>query len=267
MRWIDAIKRVLQDEGQALHYTDITEKIVENNYRSELGATPAATVNSVISVDLKRGEQSDFIRVRPGEYYLKQGAFVEEAIGTPLTTEEELAEETEIAKAAPELISQGLVKSFGMFWSRDYIVWSNNPKMYGAEQIKSQQIDFSEQIGIYMLHDGREVIYVGQAIGQSIAQRLFQHVSDRLKGRWDRFSWFGFRGVHSDGRLMDIEQTYSTTLEQLADAMEGILIEGLEPRQNRRRGDYFGAEYIQVKDPQIDRQKMDSVFNEIKKIL
>jgi hypothetical protein len=37
--------------------------------------------------------------------------------------------------------------------------------------------------------------------------------------------------------------------------MEAVLIEGLEPRQNRKRGDDFQAvEFLQVEDPAVQQQ-------------
>lgn len=258
MKWIDAIKRVLQEEGEAMHYTDISEKVVERGYRNKVGATPAATVISTITTDINsNGENSAFIRVGLGEYYLKQNIAIQPAPLAPLTPEEELAEEQEIEEATQEIIDQGIIKAFGMYWSREMILWKNNPSMYGAEQQGANSIDFGGQIGIYMLHDGREVVYVGQAIDQSIMQRLYQHTTDRLGGRWDRFSWFGFRGVRPDGTLTDKKEQYNTNLHELADTFEAILVEGVEPRQNRKRGNSFnGVEYIQSKDPELSIKDM-----------
>ena len=40
-------------------------------------------------------------------------------------------------------------------------------------------------------------------------------------------------------------------------AVEAILIEALEPRQNRKRGDDLSAvEYIQKEDPEIQKKKL-----------
>jgi hypothetical protein len=46
--------------------------------------------------------------------------------------------------------------------------------------------------------------------------------------------------------------------------MEAILIEGLEPRQNRRRGDELQAlEFIQVEDPSIERERKAALVREL----
>jgi hypothetical protein len=263
MKWIDAIKRVLQEEGQALHYEEISQKIVEKGYRDKVGATPAAAVSSIITTDITRnGETSAFIRVGLGEYFLKQNTPIDAATQQVVTAEEELAEEQEIQQAAEEIIEKGLIKTFGMFWSRDCIFWKNNPSMFGAEQNGATPVDFASQVGVYMLHDGREVVYVGQAVEQSIIQRLYQHTSDRLGGRWNRFSWFGFKGVKQDGSLSPTRTNYATTIQELTDTLEAILVEGLEPRQNRKRGNsFYGIEYIQTKDPEISTRDMLTVLD------
>lgn len=68
MKWIDAIKKVLQDEGQPLHYTAITKKILENGYRDKdaVGQTPADTVSMFITTD----KTGTFERVSKGVYKL-----------------------------------------------------------------------------------------------------------------------------------------------------------------------------------------------------
>jgi len=46
--------------------------------------------------------------------------------------------------------------------------------------------------------------------------------------------------------------------------MEAVLIEGLEPRQNRKRGDDLQAvEFIQVEDPSIERERKAAIVREL----
>jgi hypothetical protein len=107
-----------------------------------------------------------------------------------------------------------------------------------------------------LLHDDREVIYVGRAIDQPLAKRLYQHTYDRLNGRWNRFSWFGVSSVNEDGTLVP-PSAFEVEPADLIAAFEALLIEGLEPRQNRKRGaDFRAVEYIQVRDPQIWQRQM-----------
>lgn len=266
MKWIDAIKRVLQEEGQALHYEEIAEKILNNGYRDKAGATPAATVVSIITTDLNQnGDNSAFIRVGKGEYFLKQTVLHIPVDGVVLTPEEEIEEQKQIEQAADNFTETGLIKTFGMFWDRSSVMWRNNPDLFGAEQRNAASVNFANQIGIYLLHDAREVIYIGQAVDQTIAQRLYQHTSDRLGGRWNRFSWFGFRGVKQNGFLTEKPQDIKTSLSELADTIEAILVEAMEPRQNRKRGNsFYGLEFIQEKDPEISKKDMITLLETMK---
>jgi predicted mannosyl-3-phosphoglycerate phosphatase (HAD superfamily) len=46
--------------------------------------------------------------------------------------------------------------------------------------------------------------------------------------------------------------------------LEAVLIEALEPRQNRRRGDDLAAvEYIQNEDPELKRKQLKETFESV----
>ncbi|MFQ5732295.1 MAG: GIY-YIG nuclease family protein [Planctomycetaceae bacterium] len=123
-------------------------------------------------------------------------------------------------------------------------------------------VDFAGQNGVYLLHDNREVVYVGRTSERPLGRRLFEHTQDRLRGRWNRFSWFGVLQVTDDGRL--VENSWQPDANAWISTMEAILIEGLEPRQNRRRGDDFtGIEYLQAEDPEMEREQMLSLLKEM----
>jgi len=131
----------------------------------------------------------------------------------------------------------------------------------------SEPVDFSSQNGVYMLHDGSKVVYVGRTTDQHLGVRLRQHTVDRLNGRWNRFSWFGVYPVTSDGSLSNTQPS-EFTVEALIVTMEALLIEGLEPPQNRKRGDDFRAvEFIQVKDPGIEKTEILELIEKLKKTL
>lgn len=52
--------------------------------------------------------------------------------------------------------------------------------------------------------------------------------------------------------------------EKLIPILEAVFIEALEPRQNRRRGDYLGDfEYLQVVDKNLERRRAISSLQEI----
>ena len=71
-KWRAAIDEVLAESSTPLHYTDIAERIVERKLRTNLGATPAATVNAQISRSIKyEGLDSPYVRVDRGVFALK----------------------------------------------------------------------------------------------------------------------------------------------------------------------------------------------------
>ncbi len=236
--WKDAIIYVLKKNKDAMHYTEITEQVVEGKLTKEFGATPVATVNATIRRDLKNyNENSIFEHVGKGLYRLRYDE--------TSTTVQEVEAETEI----PQVIN-----AFGIHWSRDQVKWKNNPSLFGVQFEGTVTINFGPQKGIYLLHDGHEVIYVGRTTDQTLGSRLFQHTKDRLKGRWDRFSWFGTLTVDDDGTL-EITGNYSVEINEVIIALEAILIESIEPRQNRRQGDNIkGNEYLQETDPVIEEE-------------
>lgn len=133
----------------------------------------------------------------------------------------------------------------------------------GIQQSGSQQVDFGPQAGVYVLYDGSRIIYVGRVTEPRLGQRMWDHTRDRLTGRWDRFSWFGVRKVQENGHLSDIPKT-NIEISTLVATMEALLIEGLEPPQNRRQGDGFNAlEYIQVTDPELERKRREDLLAEL----
>ena len=61
-----------------------------------------------------------------------------------------------------------IVTSFGMFWRKKTpSEWTATPKLLGMQQIGATPVDFCKQLGIYLLYDGREVIYVGRTTDES----------------------------------------------------------------------------------------------------
>lgn len=155
----------------------------------------------------------------------------------------------------------GFINAFGMYWRRDKVLWNTPPELQGQQQVGSQPVDFCQQKGVYLLHDGNKVVYVGRTTDQPLGVRLRQHTTDRLNGRWDRFSWFGIFCVEEDGSLSDSPPDVFN-LENLIATMEALLIEGLEPPQNRRRGDDFsGVEFLQGENPELETRKILEQLN------
>jgi hypothetical protein len=250
--WRQAIIQVLRNAGTAMHYTDIAEEIVSQGLRQRVGATPAATVNGTISVSLTdEATDSPFVRVGRGEYMLRELAR-RDGEAQPQPGEHPSPPIDDVSDAES---SSGIIRAFAMYWQRNLIGWNSNPALLGRQQLGADAVDFSGQKGVYLLHDARQVVYVGRAIDRPLGRRFYEHTQDRLRGRWDRFSWFGLLKVTDSGQLL--EPSFAADMGVWIATMEALLIEGLEPPQNRKRGDDFSAiEYLQVEDPEIERQAM-----------
>lgn len=268
MKWIDAIITVLQnsrtenDLYEPMHYVDITNAIIDGNLREKFGRTPQNTVNANITTHPNifsslglglYGLTEEGQRYKVKEKYqpsIEKQQYVDDEELEEIQEDSDPQINIEIEKENKSKI----IKVFGMFWDRNKVNWTDG-KMDGQQNSKSDPIDFKDIRGIYLLYDGREVIYVGQALDSSIVKRLKDHTRDRLSGRWDRFSWFGLDGINPDGTIAKTEDMLNINIGDLINSLEGILIEGLEPRQNRKQGNKFGDEYIQVIDYEIQKDQ------------
>lgn len=252
LTWNEAIKSVLEAEGAAMHYVAIAERIKSLGLREEMGANPNATV----AATLASAEYRDaYQRVGRGEYALRS------TLENPQPIQNVEADEAVEAEA-----ETGAIRALGMYWQRDQVNWlPTRPKVFGRQSAGDLPIDFSEQIGVYLLHDRDRVIYVGRAT-DAIGDRLKAHTIDRLRSRWDRFSWFGLYAVSEEGKVL--ANTVPWSPDVVIETLEAILIESLEPPLNRRRGDNFSAvEYLQAPDPDIERTKDEAFLAKIAKII
>lgn len=147
-----------------------------------------------------------------------------------------------------------------MFWPRDAVEWSSSPKLLIMQQIGAAPVDFCKQLGIYLLYAGREVIDVGRTTERTLGRRLYEHTLDHMSARWDRFSWFGLLPVSETGQLQELPSAYAAS--KLIPALEVILLEALEPRQSRKRGDDLAAvESIQKGDPEIEKKRVKATLD------
>ena len=70
--------------------------------------------------------------------------------------------------------------------------------------------------------------------------------------------------VKEDGTLKTSVDFSNLDSSIMIATMEAVLIEGLEPRQNRKRGDDFNAiEFLQVEDPELGRNRKLAIANEL----
>lgn len=270
MSWREAIERVLEEEGRALHYSEISELILSKGYYKTEGATPDATVNAQITASIKHhGEGSPFLRVSRGTFTVRQPASTNTPPEKPIiallpATQKVLKEaQTSTIEADPD---ESVIRCLGMYWQRDLVVWKSEPRVFGKQQAFSKPVDFGTQRGIYILYDHHTVVYVGRSVDRPMGRRLYEHTIDRLGSRWNRFSWFGLLNVTDEGKL--VEAPIKVTLPSLIATLEALLIEALEPPQNRKRGDDFSVmEYIQDIDPEIKERELQSTLRAIEQQL
>ena len=259
MAWKDAIVEVLKASEYGMHYTDIAEEIEKRRLREKLGATPANTVNAT----LNRAEFGHtFMRVNRGVYSLREQ--LQDSPHQPETENQDDSKEIDL-----------LIRAFGMHWDRADVDWNiknRSPTMLGIQQDGADKINFWNQVGVYILYNHYQIIYIGQSLKGGLGNRLRDHTRDRLKGRWNRFSWFGLMPMPSDEDLPTeynpaeydrdkfmnqctrtfVEECFTTTPNTLISALEALLIEACEPSQNRKKGNGFdGIEFTQVRDEQL----------------
>lgn len=267
MTWKDAIVYTLQrnknfDKFRPMHYRDITDYVIGNNLVDTNGQTPANTVSRTLTTNNDIFEplgEGEYKLTDVGEKYIinspKKKSTKDSSTKIPKKDFKELSVEAE---------KQILIPNYGMYWLREGINWEKHPKLLGVQSTGVPPIDLSEMRGVYMLYDGREVIYVGQALDRPILKRLIDHTKNRLANRWNRFSWFGVDTVDPNtAKVIISENTFKIDLSCLVNAFEGILIEGLEPRQNRKQGDNFGFEYYQEIDQEVRKNRLVSELSKL----
>jgi len=209
VKWIEAIEIVLEDAKTTLHYKEITEKIYQKGLRIADGGNsdPKSTVHKIITDDIyKNGNKSKFLKVSEGHFIFRK--YMESTKNTP----------------------------FGICWDIEKVDWSTTvPDLWGCQSKDSRLINFSNQIGIYLLHDNRgRIIYVGKT-ERSISQRLKEHYShsrDNLVGKWNKFSWFGLHLVNENGEIVEKGDNKEFSNTQMLAYLEGILIESIDPPEN-----------------------------------
>lgn len=257
--WRDAIIRVLREAQMPLEYAEISERILSQGYYKTDGATPHSTVNAQITASIKHdGAASPFAKVGRGTFCLKETAGL-------AASPQQVAVISKTAMPVTEAeveSSDSIIRSFGMYWQRDLVVWRTDPRMFGKQQAMAKPVDFGKQKGIYILYDHHTVVYVGRSIDRPLGKRLYEHTIDRLGSRWNRFSWFGLLDVTPEGGLCEVPM--ATSLAAMIGTLEALLIESLEPPQNRKRGDDFSAvEYIQDIDPELREREIQNTLRSI----
>lgn len=158
-----------------------------------------------------------------------------------------------------------LIKSYGEFWNPDIIDWGskgkgNSGSLMGKVKLEKTEggtskkystiINFWNAKGIYVLYNDYEPIYVGKAFLTPLGIRLRDHLTDRLAGRWEMFSWFSLSIIRQTKN--DVSQPGKRTInpETINNTLEALAIIISDPKLNRRRESIKDAvEAIQSERP------------------
>lgn len=258
--WSEAIKKVLAEQGEPMRTSEIAQAILDGNLRTKAGATPHTAVASYLSQEPLRSEVEKLdrgvFRYPPVVQAIKPSASPSPEAVTVAPEDAGTADVSEDER--------GLLNAFGLFWRRAEVDWTpSKPTMLGVQLTGSAAVDFSNQEGVYLLYDGSRLVYVGRVSEPRLGKRLREHTRDRLSGRWDRFSWFGLRPVGADGEL-EVVPDGDLNSDLVISTLEALLIEALEPPQNRRQGDGFAElEFIQQTDPNIEKARKKRILTEL----
>ena len=246
LTWDKAILQVLTEAGCAMSYSDIATKIIEQDLVKTTSATPANNVNSY-----PHGEKlaDKVVSTRRGVYILKELLEKDPSLAT-LPNSEDTDDDEE------SNIDDALITAYGRFWSRSQLE-TNDKRLYGTsvKTANATGVDFAEYAGIYLLHKGYEVIYVGQA--KKLIDRIDAHTRDDKRNRWDGFSWFCLEDFDDSTEKDSDKVQKSLSIPALLDTLEALLIETLGPERNKKVGNGFEDkefEQIEAKD-YLARQK------------
>ena len=242
--WEKAIAQILEASSGPMHYRDIAHAILANGIKTSDGYTPDRTVVAILSG--RMSNDGTVVRLGQGVYQLASGP----------------ADEANGGDDSPEIENAVItIASYGLYWEKTKVLWwpghTGRIRLLGKAMDAKEPVDFADQQGIYLLHKGMDVMYVGRAAGENRAlfYRLRAHHDDLSKAPlWDRFSWFGFREVQSNGELKNLDDSSVVPIKGLITILETTLIQSCLPRLNGQRGELLGTIYQQVKDPALKRQ-------------
>jgi hypothetical protein len=160
-----------------------------------------------------------------------------------------------------------LIKAYGLFWRADEIAWRpgrGSPfRLVGRNTIDRRRLllaDMRTQSGIYILYSDHGPYYVGLVGKERLGPRLRDHyLKDDHRGKWNRFSWFGFRKVlmrkDSEGycELKDLaERSHGQPAREIED-IEALLIQAFGLSSNKSRMRFrFAQRWDQVKQVEVD---------------
>ena len=171
-----------------------------------------------------------------------------------------------------------MIRAYGQFWNPDMVDWGSRGKgnqgsLMGSGTPKAGSvkkpipINCWKQRGVYVLHNNYKTVYVGRATGGNtcIGDRLRQHLSNHLEGRWDAFSWYGIDNVKADGGLRGFA-TRPMKAEDIIKAYEAIAIIIADPPLNRRQESLKGAIEVEQEEKEnvlTNRQLLEEIWAQL----
>lgn len=160
-----------------------------------------------------------------------------------------------------------LIRSFGTFWRASEIDWTPGKgkkgefRLLGRQGVHSpglQLSDFRHQQGIYVLYGNYGPYYVGLTRKQGLGKRLKDHLFDKHKGQWDRFSWFGFRSTLKPNKTSGLcplrelaEVSFGSPGQAIAD-MEALLIKAMGTSNSADMKFQKATRWLQVERDEVD---------------
>ncbi len=142
LTWKDAAIVVLNNYPDGLHYSDITQRIIEQRLVTDFGATPASTLSAALSSDIRsNSNNSVFEKIGKAKYKIKPG--------TQIPTVNAESSNTQIAQSLvedEEEVDYGYINAYGMYWDRDLVNWNSRPsELFGRQDnvLVQRKTDFS----------------------------------------------------------------------------------------------------------------------------
>lgn len=157
------------------------------------------------------------------------------------------------------------IKAYGEFWSRDCIVTSGK-RIEGRRKHQAVNCNVWEQRGVYALYENFKIVYVGLADKRGMGTRLSAHFTDRLRKRWDSFSWFGVCDFDDKGEAKPYLARPSTQTQTIR-SLELLAIVMSDAPLNRQQGKFPGAERVWQVDVENPTKKESELTRQLNQIL
>ena len=113
----------MREAQKPLEYAEIAELILTPGYYETDGATPRATLNVQITSSIRReGEASPFVKIGRGVFGLREMANAEPSAAQSQPLAAFSGAPVAVTEAEVEN-SDSIIRSFGMYWQRDLVIW------------------------------------------------------------------------------------------------------------------------------------------------